>query len=315
MDLKVSIIGVGHVGATIGYALVLRGACDEIVLVNRSAERAMGEAADLRHATAFAARAMSIHAGGIEATEGSDLVIVSASVRTNGPGSGRDDLLLGNAEIMRMWITKLVELNPQAIFLIVTNPVDTMTYLAWRTSGLPASRVIGSGTLIDSARFRSGLSRYLQIHPEDIRAYVLGEHGDSQFPALSVAATGGQRLDEDPNFAELFDETVSSAHEIFRIKGYTNYAIASATHMIAEAILTDSHRTLPVSSLIDGYLGVRDVCLSIPCVIGRAGIVRQLYPELSIEEASRFRESAEKVRRNIARADSALAESDSGLRG
>lgn len=298
--MKVSIIGIGHVGATIAFSLVVKGTCDEIVLVNRTRRKADGEAADLQHAAAFVARAISIIAGDIDTTANSDVIIVCVSAPASLHGQGRNNLAQANAVLLRDWIEPLVRRSPNCVLVIVTNPVDVMTYVAWQLSGLPPERVIGTGTLIDSARFRSYLSEHLQIHPEDIRAYVLGEHGATQFPALSVAASGGARIDNDPTIARLFERTVSSAHEIFEIKGYTNYAIALATNLLVESILHDSHRTLPVSTLLDGFEEQHDVCLSIPSVIGRAGVVRQLHPILNSEESELFRTCAKTVRSVIA---------------
>lgn len=299
--MKVSIIGMGHVGSTVAFALVVKGLCDDIVLVNRTHRKAEGEAADLQHAAAFVNRAISIVAGDIDATAKSDVVIFCVSAPVDANYRDRSMLAPANAALLRLWIKPLVDRSPNCILIIVTNPVDAMTYLAWKLSGLPPERVIGTGTLIDSARFRSYLSQHLQIHPDDIRAYVLGEHGATQFPALSVAATGGARIDNDLAIPALFERTTSSAHEIFEIKGYTNYAIALATAMIVESVLLDSHRTLPVSVLLQGFEGQHDVCLSIPAVIGRAGVVRQLHPKLSPEESQSFRLSADTVRAVIAR--------------
>jgi len=299
--VKASIFGTGHVGATVAFSLVVQGTCDEIVLVNRTQRKAEGEAADLQHAAAFVKRVISITAGDIDATANSDVIILCASAPQGQNGPGRSNLAEANAVLFREWIEPLVRRSPNCVLVIVTNPVDVMTYLAWQLSGLPPERVIGTGTLIDSARFRSYLSEHLQIHPEDIRAYVLGEHGATQFPALSVAATGGASIDNDPTIAQLFERTVSSAHEIFEIKGYTNYAIALATNLLVESILNDRHYTLPVSTLLDGFEEQHNVCLSIPCVIGRTGVVRQLHPKLSPKESDLFRACAEKVRSEIAK--------------
>ena len=299
--MKVSIIGTGHVGATVAFSLVVKGLCDDLVLVNRTHRKAEGEAADLQHAAAFVTRAISIVAGDVDATANSDVIVFSVSAPADANFRDRSLLAAGNAKLLREWIPQLVERSPNCVLIMVTNPVDVMTYLALQLCDLPPERVIGTGTLIDSARFRSYLSEHLQIHPDDIRAYVLGEHGATQFPALSVAATGGARIDNDPNIARMFERTISSAHEIFEIKGYTNYAIALATSMIVESVLHDSHRTLPVSVLMQGFEDQRDVCLSIPAVIGRSGVIRQLHPKLSEEESRLFRLSADAVRSVFAR--------------
>lgn len=294
--MKISIIGIGHVGVTIAYTLVVRGLCDELVLFNRSSRIAEGEAADLQHAAAFATKRMTIRAGALDATADSDLVIFTASSRPTSPVSGRNALISDNANILRELLPTISRLSPRMILLMVTNPVDAMTFLATRWTPIEPTRILGTGTLIDSARFRSNLSQHLEIHADDIRAYVLGEHGSTQFPALSIAATGGQKIDRDATIQELFRRAVDSAHEIFAIKGFTNYAIGLATCMIVEAIVLDSHRTLPVSCLMQGFEGQRDVCLSVPAIVGREGIVRQLQPQLNDEESHLFRASADAVR-------------------
>lgn len=298
--MKLSIIGTGHVGAAIAYATVIKGLCQDLVLVNRTRRKAEGEAADLQHAAAFGSRAMRVSAGELADTRLSDVVVLTASAPRDAAIQGhaaRSAQAAENCRLVRETIPRLVEMSPEAVFLIVTNPVDVMTYIAWQCSGLPSERVIGTGTLIDSARFRAYLSQHMHIHPDDIRAYVLGEHGDTQFPALSVAATGGERFDTDPAIAQLFERTVASAHEVYAIKGYTNYAIGMASAMIIESILMDSHRTLPVSTLIQGFHGVQDVCLSIPAVIGRRGVERRLFPHFSETEAAAFKACAESVRK------------------
>jgi L-lactate dehydrogenase len=299
--MKISMVGIGHVGSTLAYTLVVRGLCEELVLVNRNPRVAAGEAADLRHAAALSPRATTIHAGDIEATASSDIIVVTASVPALPFAGNRNGMAQANASVLRELIPPLAKGSREAILIVVTNPVDPMTYLAWRLSNFPASRVIGTGTLIDSARFRASLSTKLDIHPDDIRAYVLGEHGDRQFPAMSIATAGGEKIDNDPEIVALFQQTVNDVHETFAIKGYTNYAIAAATAMIIESIAANSRRTLPVSTLLQGYQGQDDVCLSVPCVIGREGIVRLLRPRLNTEESESFRQNAEAVRGVIAR--------------
>ncbi|GAB5405748.1 MAG: hypothetical protein Aurels2KO_39790 [Aureliella sp.] len=208
----------------------------------------------------------------------------------------RTTLAEGNVELFRHWVPLLAQASPNAVFIVVTNPVDVMTYVTWKLSGFPSSRVLGTGTLIDSARFRSYLSDHLQIHPDDIRAYVLGEHGESQFPALSVAATGGRTLDADPMIETLFCRTRDAGIEVYEHKGYTNYGIAMATALVIESVLRDSRRTLPVSTLINGLHGVDDLCLSLPAVVGGTGVLRTLTPRLSPEESKLFKQSADSVR-------------------
>jgi L-lactate dehydrogenase len=297
--MKVSVIGLGHVGATIAFSLVIKGLVDELVLVNRNQSRARGEAADLQHAAAFSTRKVSIRAGLVSDTRHSDIVVLCISHKSEGTTASppsRDELAKQNTQLFRQWVPELVHASPYAIFVVVSNPVDVLSYVTWKSSQLPASRVIGTGTLIDSARYRSYLSEHLQIHPDDIRAYVLGEHGDTQFPALSVALTGGEKLDGSPDIEKFFQMTVSSGYEVYQTKGFTNYAIALSTCMILDAIIHNSNRTLPVSTLSDGFCSVSDVYLSIPCVVGREGIVRQLRPPMNMNEVLNFQKSANKIK-------------------
>lgn len=297
--MKISIVGVGRVGATLAYTLVLRGLGDELVLVGRRREQAAGEADDLRHALAFAPHAQRVLAGSLEDTRGSQLLILCASVPTPRDAPSRAALAAANAQLFRELVPPLAAGSPGAILLVVTNPVDALTTLALRLSGFPAARVLGTGTLIDSARFRSLLSASLGIHPDDLRAYILGEHGPSQFPALSVAQAGGEPIADDTRHRALFEEAVAAGRRVFVSKGYTSYAIASATALIVDAIAHDTHRTLPVTTRIDGWLGVRDVCLSVPAVVGRAGVERALHPPLSEAEAEAFRASARAVEETL----------------
>jgi len=294
--VKISIFGIGRVGSAVAYTLLTSGLASELVLVNRTRGVAEGEALDLRHAGALVDVPVEVSAGGVPETANSDLIIVTASVPLPAPGAARHTMAAGNAAIFEREIEPLSAASPEAVLLIVTNPVDVMTSVAWKRSGLAAARVIGTGTLIDSARFRSLLSREVGIHPDDIRAYILGEHGEHQVPALSLAQSGGEWIGSSRAAHALFRETVGLGHQVVQRKGHSNYAIALACGMIVEAIAHDSMRTLPISTRIAGYLGVEGVFLSLPAVVGRAGVVRTLHPELNESEAAAFREAAEAVR-------------------
>lgn len=297
--MKISIIGLGRVGSTLAYTVMIKELCDELILVNRSPEVAIGDAKDLQHALPFIERQMIIDAGGIPETADSDIVVMCASGRT--PKNMRSRLELGpaNAKLFEQLIPALAKASPQAKLIIVTNPVDALTYYAIKLSAYPPSRVLGTGTLIDSARFRSMLSAEVGIHPDDLRAYILGEHGPSQFPALSLAQAGGEAIEDTRGRRRMFDQAVDAGFEVFRCKGYTNYAIAMAAALIIESIAFDKRHTMPISTLIDGYLGVRDVCLSVPVVVGREGITRVLQPDLNEPEIEAFRASAATVRKAI----------------
>ncbi|MCA9107682.1 MAG: hypothetical protein KDA83_19870 [Planctomycetales bacterium] len=301
MANKVTILGVGNVGATLAYTLVSNALVDQLVLVNRNRARAEGEAADLSHAASFTRRKTIVKAGGVDDTRGSDVVVIAASVVIEGSAPDRNAFAEGNLEIARSWVPPLAMASPDAVFVVVSNPVDVMTYIVSKLSGLASRQVIGTGTLIDSGRWRSLLSDHLQIHPDDVRAYILGEHGETQFPALSVAATGGERLDQGPLHEELFEQAKQAGVEVYRRKGYTNFAIAQATSLMIETILTDARRTLPTSVLLDNYFGVSDVCLSVPVIIGRRGVLRQLRPHLNESEIAKLHASADHVRQVIKR--------------
>ncbi len=277
----------------------MRELADEIVLINRTEGIAVGEAADLNHAAAFASRKTTISAGGVEAAFGAQVIVFTMSAPLSREAKSRNEIAIQNRRIVEHWLPPLVRIAPDAIVVMVSNPVDAMTYVAQKCTGLPTKQVLGTGTLLDSARYRSILSEHLNVHPEDIRAYVLGEHGESQFPALSIAATGGEKMDRGAADPALFRQAMATADSVFRVKGYTNYAIALASTMVIESIVHDSHRTLPVSTVIDGFCDVHDVCLSVPCIVGREGIVRQLQPVLNGSEVASFQKSAAAVSRCI----------------
>lgn len=294
--MKVSIIGVGRVGGATAFAILLKGLAHELVLVGRDRSKIEGDAADLMHAAAFV-RPMKIRAGDISDTAGSDIVIVTAGVSGGGP---RLDYARKNYELYRDLIPRLARHAPGAIVIVITNPVDVMTYAALQFGGYAPGKVFGTGTLIDTGRFRAILSERWRIHAYDVRAYILGEHGDSQFPALSVASAGGVKFDEHDAFVQqAADEAKRGGYEVFRLKGHTNYAIAQSTALIVEAIADDSHSVIPLSTLIQGWHGVQNVCLSVPCVVGSEGIVQTLPIDLNQAEIERFQASAKVMREVI----------------
>lgn len=297
--MKISIIGTGRVGSAIAFAVTLRRLADELVLIGRTPESGAGDAADLLHASAFN-QPMVVRSSTLEATAGSDVVVLSAAA-TRGNAVDRLAAAKDNAAVFADVAPRLARHCPGAVYVVVTNPVELMTYLTIKHSGLPATRIFGTGTLIDTARYRSLLSEYVGIHTHDIRAYILGEHGESQFPALSVASAGGQKLDpRDPMFVRLADDARSEGHRVFKAKGYTNYAIAAATVMLIEAIATNSRSVFPVSALLNDYHGISDVCLSVPAVIGRSGIQKLLKVDLSPDEIQKLQASAQVLRTAMA---------------
>jgi L-lactate dehydrogenase len=294
--MKISIIGAGKVGVAVAVQLLARGVARELVLMSRDERRAQGEAMDLAHAQALHPSPARIRAGGVEATAGSGILVVCASAELEPGKVSRLSLGPANTRMLEKLLPDLLERSPEAMVLMVSNPVDVLTWQALRISGLPASRVFGTGTLLDSARFRRVLSDELAIHPDDLRAYILGEHGESQFPAMSMAMAGAERIDDTPQRREWFRETVDVGLEIFRRKGHTSHGIAAATAAVVQSIVQDEKRTMPLSVRVDGFCGVEGVCLSLPVVVGAGGIERVLCPALNEEECAAFRHSAAVVR-------------------
>lgn len=293
--MKISVVGMGHVGGALAFALVLRAIPHELVLVGRTKDKVLGDANDLKHAAALV-RPMRVRAGEVADTAGSDIIYLAASAAKDTHG---DRLAAAevNARLFREIVPPLAEASPDCVFVVLSNPVDICTHITLRASGFPPGRVLGTGTLIDTARFRSLLSREIGVNALDIRAYILGEHGETQFPALSVASAGGMRLrPEDVDARAAADEARGGGHQVAKAKGYTNYAVALSATLIGEAIAEDAHSVLPVSTLVDGFLGVQDVCLSLPCVVGRRGVDRILPVTLDDDEAGRFRHSAATLR-------------------
>lgn len=297
--MKISVIGIGKVGATVAFLLAEDGLASEIVLWNRSPAAARANALDIEQACAFTPYRVVIRAGETDDTAGSDILVMCASVPTPAQLIDRCELAAGNIALMRELVPRFATLSPNAVIVNVTNPVDVITWHILRLSGFPWQRVIGTGTLVDSARFRDILSQQVGIHPLDIRAYILGEHGDTQFAALSIATAGGEHINATPARYTMLEQAKETAFEVLRGKGYTNYAVAMAVRTIVEAVVRNLCATLPVSVRISGFCGVSDVCLSIPSVIGQGGVHFTLAPDLSTGEQEAFRRSAAVVRKAI----------------
>ncbi len=305
--LRVAIVGTGNVGSTFAYALLLSGLAPEIVLIDINRARAEGEAMDLNHALPFA-HPTRIWAGDYSDCAGAAITMVAAGVAQK-PGETRLDLVKRNAEVFRQVIPRVAEHNPNGIILIATNPVDVLTYASWKFSGLPAERVIGSGTILDTARFRYLLSQHFGVDSHSVHAYIIGEHGDSEVPVWSLAHIAGMRLPayaeatgialEPAALEEIFRCTRDAAYEIIRRKGATYYAVAAGLMRIVQAILRDQRTVLSVSSLIRDYRGIDDVCLSLPTVLYRDGVERVLRLNLSPDETDALRRSAAVLRKTI----------------
>lgn len=304
---KIGVIGAGHVGATFAYALLRSGIAAEIVLIDADRARAEGEAMDLLHAAPFE-RSTRVRAGDWPDLADAAVVVLAAGSGQR-PGQSRLELASRNAAVIREIATRVAAVAPASILLVATNPVDVLTYVALTASGMPAGRVIGSGTLLDTARFRALLAERFDVDPRSVHAFVIGEHGDSEVPVWSLANIAGMRLreyfaaDGQPfpaaDLDEIFERTRDAAYRIIERKGATYYAIASGLVRIVEAIVRDQSTVLSVSSLVDGAYGISDVCISLPAVLGRNGIERVLPLTLDEVELAGLRHSAEVVRRTL----------------
>ena len=297
--MKIAIIGTGRVGSTLAYALVIKQLCDHLVIAGRTLERAMGDALDLQHTLAFCTRPMQIGACTNDEVKDVDIIVITASVPTTTPLTSRLQLGEENLALFRRLIPILAANNPNALLVIVSNPVDVMTYAAYKFSEFPPQRVMGVGTLLDSARYRALLSQAEKIHPDDLRTFILGEHGPNQFPVLSNAQAGGEPIRDTPAHQVIFKQVIEAGFDVYQFKGFTNHAIATAVTMVIEAIVFDEYRTMPLATWFDEWLGIRDNCFSIPVVVGRAGIIRRLHPELNDRERLQLEAAAASVKRSI----------------
>jgi len=307
---KIAVVGLGQVGATFAFALMTTGMASEIVLIDRNQEIAEGHAMDMNHGMAFV-RPTKIHPGTYADCRGADIVVITAGAAQK-PGETRLDLVRKNTEIFKNIIPEIARQDP-GILLIVSNPVDILTCVAHRISGFSMNRVIGSGTVLDTARFRFLLSRHCGVDARNVQAFVIGEHGDTEVPVWSQVNIAGMGFDhycamsriscEKDDQDLLFNQVKQAAYEIINRKGYTNHAIALGLVQILSSILRGENSVLTVSSLIDGYYDIGDVCMSLPAVLSQNGIQRQLFMELSDEEAAMFRNSANKLKEVVQRLD------------
>jgi L-lactate dehydrogenase len=306
--VRVAIVGAGNVGATCAYALLLSGTAAEIVLIDANRERAEGEAMDLNHGMPFT-RPARVWAGDYADCAIADVVVLTAGAAQR-PGETRLDLLKRNAAVFQQIVPQVVQHTREAILLVAANPLDALTYVAWKTSGLPASRVVGSGTILDTARFRYLLGQRFGVEPRSVHAFIIGEHGDSQVAIWSLANIAGMRLDDFCRMnggtldaeakREIAQNARRAAYDIIRRKGATYYAIAAALVRIIEAIVRDQNSVLTVSSLAENVYGLNDVCLSLPGVVNRQGVSRVLLLPLDAEERSALENSARIIREAIA---------------
>lgn len=301
---KCGVIGVGFVGATCAYTLAVSGLFSEVVLVDMNRKKAEGEAADINHGVSFA-KPCFVRAGDYGDLAACGLVIIAAGANQK-PGETRIELLHRNRVILASIMEQLTAVNRDAVLLIVSNPVDVLTCMAQQLSGFPAGHVIGSGTVLDTARLKYLVGQKLGVDSRNVHAFIIGEHGDSELAVWSSANLSGVDLDDycritgiaEP--AELlhhiYESVRDAAYSIIESKGATYYGIGMAVRRIAEAIVRDEHSVLPVSSLIRGHYGVDGICLGLPSIVGRNGVEAVLDIPLSAEELSRLQSSAQKMK-------------------
>lgn len=304
---KAAIIGCGFVGTSIAFSLVQKGIFSELVLIDANEKKAEGEAMDLSHGLPFT-KPMEIKAGDYEDIADCAMIIITAGANQK-PGETRLDLVHKNVEIYKSIIPKIVEKNQEATLLIVSNPVDIMTYVALKLSGYPSHKVIGSGTVLDTARLKYLLSRHLDVDSRSIHAFIIGEHGDSELAVWSAANVSGIPLNHFCELRGYFDHMESmdriyqsvrdSAYEIIEKKGATYYGVAMAVCRIAESVIRNEHSIMPISVYLDGLYGLHDICLSIPTVVGQEGAEKVLDIPLDLMEMGKLVYSAEELKKII----------------
>lgn len=290
---KVVIVGAGHVGTTFAFALMISGVASNIVIIDRNFRQAEGHVMDLNHGMPFTHPTL-IYPGDYPDCRGADIVVVTAGTAQK-PGETRLDLVRRNTEIFKGIIPRIAVHDP-GIILVVSNPADILTYVALRLSGYAMNRVFGSGTALDTARFKFLLSRHCRVDPRNVHAYIIGEHGDSEVPVWSQVNIAGVPFKEycplcnrgcsEEDREEIFRQVKTAAYQIINRKGYTDFAIALALVRIVSTILRDENSVLTVSSLIDEYYGIKDVCLSTPAIANTNGIFKQI--PVSLDEAERL---------------------------
>ncbi|MFI5188279.1 MAG: L-lactate dehydrogenase [Chitinophagales bacterium] len=292
---RIVIIGVGAVGSTTAYTLLLRERMDELVLIDANKEKAFGDALDMNHGLPFLGKS-KVWAGSYEDCSEADIIIITAGVSQR-PGESRIDLLKRNVAIYESITDEVLKHSGNGILLIASNPVDIMSYFTWKKSGWTAHRVIGSGTLLDSARFRYLIGNQLGIDSRSIHAHIIGEHGDSELPLWSLAnIAGSEILLSEEEKEEIFASTRDAAYRIIRAKGATYYAIALALDRICTAILKNEAAVLNVSTLLTDYHGVSDVYLGVPCIVDRNGVRETLTLQINHNEKLLLHKSADKLK-------------------
>lgn len=302
---KIAIVGAGFVGTSFAYSLLIRGLAAQIVIIDIDRERAEGEVMDLNHGLPFV-YPVKIWAGDYEDCKDADIVVIAVD-KGQKLKQSRLELAAGNFEIIKQIVPKITEYNKDGILLVVTNPLDVMTYAVLKLSGFPKSRVIGSGTALDTARLRTMLGEYFQIDSRNIHAYIIGEHGDSEVPVWSLTNVAGIRIRDycmpykisldKIDLDNMFVKVRDSAYEIVKRKGRTNYAVALAMTKIVESITRNENSVLTVSCFLEDYYGVSDICLSVPAILNKQGIREIIKLPLDEKEITDFQASASIVKK------------------
>ncbi|MDO7906755.1 L-lactate dehydrogenase [Paenibacillus sp. JX-17] len=305
---KVAIIGAGNVGSSCAYSMINQSICDEIMMVDRTYDKALAQALDLSHCMDFTHNRTKVYAGRYEDCGSMDVIILTAGANP-AANQTRLDVLDAATVITREIVTAIMASGFQGIFIIAANPVDIVTYLVQSISGFPRSKVIGTGTSIDSARLKTLLSDVFSINPRSVQGYALGEHGESQFVAWSHVTIGGKPilhiLDQHKerfqhvDLEDIARKTKDAGWEIFTRKGSTHFGIGNALAYIARAILNDEHKIIAVSAVLDGEYGQKDICVGVPAIIGGDGIQEVLELQLTPEEAAKLEQSCHVIRGGI----------------
>ena len=302
---KITILGAGNVGATIAYTFATAGTCSDVVLVDINKAKAKGEAMDIRQGVSFGYN-VEIRDGAYEDAADSDIVVVTLGLARK-PGQTRLDLAQANVNIIKEVMPLIAKYAPDAIYVVVSNPVDIITYTILKCTDLTPQQVIGSGTALDTSRLRSSIADHVGLSPNSIHAYVFGEHGDTSMIPWSITNIAGITAADyakEEGHAEVDHEVIeeevrTAGAEVIKRKGATFYAIALTVNKICDNILRDANNIMTVSTLMNGRYGIEDVCLSLPAVIGRHGIEREVNPSLTDEEVEKLHKSAKALRNVI----------------
>lgn len=310
-NAKIVVVGSGAVGSTFAYTVLVKGLANELVIIDANKDKAEGDCLDLNHGLLLA-KPMKIYAGEYSDTADADIIVITAGAAQKA-GETRLDLMQRNVSIYKQILTEILKYNKDAIFLVATNPVDILTYITIKMTNLPKEKIIGSGTLLDSARFRYLISEKTDIDPRSIHGLIIGEHGDSELPVwslLNISGINQEKIPEHSRFhlsqedkEDIYDRTKNAAYQIIEKKGATYYAIGLSLARICEAILKDQKSILPVSVYLEGYKGINDVCMGIPSIVSRKGIEEIFDLPLNELEEEQLQKSANQLKGFIEQID------------